>query len=60
MTTDCTVLLISHRLYLFPEIEKVLWLENGRVQSGTHLQLMNTVPEYAKLYLAQEGGEGIE
>ena len=54
LTKDCIVLLISHRLYLFPEMDKVIWLENGRVQSGTHEELMQNVPEYSKLYHAQE------
>lgn len=60
MTKDCIVLLISHRLYLFPEMDQVLWLENGKVQPGTHEELMKTVPEYARLYLAQKEGESSE
>ena len=55
MTTDCIVLIISHRLYLFPHMDQVLWLENGRIQSGTHNELIKKVPEYARLYLAQKG-----
>lgn len=54
MTKDCIVLLISHRLYLFPEMDQIIWLENGRTQTGTHEELMRNVPEYAKLYHAQE------
>lgn len=60
MTKDCIVLLISHRLYLFPEMDQVLWLENGKVQPGTHEELMKTVPEYARLYQAQKEGESSE
>ena len=56
LTKDCIVLLISHRLYLFPEMDKVIWLENGWAQSGTHEELMQKVPEYSKLYHAQEDG----
>ena len=54
LTKDCIVLLISHRLYLFPKMDQILWLENGRAQVGTHKELMKHVPEYAKLYHAQE------
>ena len=60
MTADSIVLLISHRLYLFPKMDQVLWLENGQVQAGTHEKLMETVPEYARLYLGQKGGESSE
>lgn len=60
MAADSIVLLISHRLYLFPEMDQVLWLENGQVQAGTHEKLMETVPEYAGLYLGQKGGESSE
>ena len=55
MTADCIVLVISHRLYLFPDMDQVLWLEKGRVQTGTHKKLAETVPEYARLYLTQKG-----
>ena len=55
MTADCIVLVISHRLYLFPDMDQVLWLEKGRVQTGTHEKLAETVPEYARLYLTQKG-----
>ena len=60
MAADSIVLLISHRLYLFPEMDQVLWLENGQVQAGTHEELMEKVPEYAGLYLGQKGGESSE
>ena len=55
MAADCIVILISHRLYLFPEMDQVLWLENGQVQAGTHTELMKMVPEYARLYKEQKG-----
>lgn len=60
MAADSIVLLISHRLYLFPEMDQVLWLENGQVQVGTHEQVMEMVPEYVGLYLGQKGGESSE
>ena len=49
-----TVLLISHRLYLFPQMSQVLWMENGRVRAGTHAELMHSCPEYAWRFLEQE------
>ena len=60
LTKDSIVLLISHRLYLFPQMDQVLWMENGRVTAGTHEELMSKEPEYAAIYRAQEGGEADE
>lgn len=54
MTKDCAVILISHRLYLFPQMSQVLWMENGRVRAGTHAELMHSCPEYAWRFLEQE------
>ena len=30
MTASSTVLLISHRLYLFPQMDGVLWIQDGK------------------------------
>ena len=54
---DSIVLLISHRLYLFPEFDQVLWMEAGRVTAGTHEELLQKLPEYAALMAEQEGGK---
>ena len=53
---DGIVIIISHRLYLFPQMNQVIWLENGQAVTGTHEKLMQEIPEYAQLYHAQEGG----
>ncbi len=50
------VFLISHRLYMFPKMDKIIWLENGSAKVGTHDELMKKVPEYARLYNDQKGG----
>ena len=57
MAKDCVVLLISHRLYLFPQMDQVLWMEKGRVIAGTHEELLHKQPDYAAIYQVQEGGE---
>lgn len=44
------VLLISHRLYLFPEMDQVLWMDNSGITKGTHEELLEKVPEYRNLY----------
>ena len=53
---DTTILLISHRLYLFPEMDQVIWIEDGKTTVSDHETLMKQVPEYAKLFAEQEGG----
>ena len=53
---DSVVLLISHRLYLFPELDNILYLEDGAVTQGTHRELMAKAPAYARLYEDQKGG----
>lgn len=46
---DSVVLLISHRLYLFPEMAQVIWLNEGHAVVGTHEEVREKVPEYAQL-----------
>ena len=53
LANDSIVLLISHRLYLFPEMDGVIWMENGKAVTGTHEELLKTVPEYENLYTSQ-------
>lgn len=56
LAADSIILLLSHRLYLFPELDQILWLENGHGHTCTHSELMQSEPAYAKLYQEQEGG----
>lgn len=50
---DCIIILVSHRLYHFPELDQVIWMENGRAVTGTHDEIMKRCEEYAKLYNTQ-------
>ena len=59
-TSRSIVLLISHRLYLFPKMDQIIWMGSGTPIVGTHQELMDTVPEYAALVHAQEGGHAHE
>lgn len=54
---DKVVFLISHRLYHFPQMRKVLFMEDGETTVGTHDELMASVPAYRRLYESQTGGE---
>ncbi len=55
---DSIILLLSHRLDRFPELDGVLWMEQGTVLAGSHQELMETCPAYTSLYNAQKGGAG--
>lgn len=62
---DSIIVIISHRLYLFPEFDKVIWMENGRAVTGTHDEIMSRCSEYADLYkkqtdMALKGGASYE
>ena len=64
-TREDIVLLISHRLYLFPKMDRVIWMEDGKTVTGTHEELMIKAPEYQKLFVSQtkdgqKGGEAHE
>ena len=56
---DNMVLLISHRLYLFPQLDQIIWMEDGKTVAGTHEELLVKVTEYKKLF-SEEGGAGDE
>lgn len=61
LAKDKIILLISHRLYLFPDFAKVIWLESGKETVSTHSELMETNPFYAQLYRTQmSGGDSFE
>ena len=61
MASDSIILLISHRLSLFAELDGVIWMENGHAAISTHEDLMRTNPKYAHLYRVQaEGGKMCE
>ena len=42
--SGCAIVLISHRRYLFPQLDQVIWMENGHASVGTHQELLNTEP----------------
>ncbi len=53
---DKVVFLISHRLYHFPQMQKVIFMEDGKTEVGTHDELIASVPAYRRLYESQTGG----
>lgn len=58
IASDSIIILISHRLSVFPGLEQVLWIENGIVTVSDHNGLMKSNKQYAELYgLQTAGGE---
>ena len=55
MAKDCVVLLISHRLYLFPQMDQVIWLNEGQAVIGSHQEVRDQVEEYRRLFDGQKG-----
>ena len=58
---DKVVFLISHRLYHFPQMQQVIFMDGGKTTVGTHAELMAAEPVYHQLYesqTSQKGGEG--
>lgn len=49
------VILISHRLTLFPELDQVVWVEDGHATVSTHAGLMQDCPAYRAFYTKQAG-----
>ena len=57
---DKVVFLISHRLYHFPQMQKIIFMDDGKTTVGSHAVLMDTVPAYRRLYESQAGGDSHE
>ena len=60
LARDSIVLLISHRLYLFPQMDQVIFLDHGQALVSTHAQMLQSNAEYARLFHEQEGGASNE
>ena len=52
---DKVVFLISHRLYHFPRMQKIIFMDGGKTTVGTHKELMASAPVYRQLYESQTG-----
>lgn len=57
---DRVVILISHRLYHFPELRQIVFMQGGKAAVGTHEALCASVPAYRTLYESQTGGAAHE
>ena len=58
MTADRIVILISHRIALFNNTDKVIWIENKKAEMSNHESLMKSNQIYREIYnLQTKGGE---
>lgn len=57
---DRVVILISHRLYHFPELRQIVFMQGGKADVGAHAALCASVPAYRALYESQTGGAAHE
>ena len=53
---DRVVILISHRLYHFPELRQIVFMQGGKADVGTHEALLCVRSAYRALYESQTGG----
>ena len=57
-----TTILIAHRISTIESLDKILFLDDGRLlDAGTHQELLDRCPDYRKMVelqkLEEEGGE---
>ena len=50
IAVDNIVIIMSHRLYMFPKLDKIIWLDSGKAIVGTHKELVKECIEYRGLY----------
>ncbi|MDO4486245.1 MAG: ABC transporter ATP-binding protein [Bacillota bacterium] len=58
MASDCILIIISHRLSIFPDMDQVIWLDQGKTLVSDHNELMSGCEEYRELYNIQNGKGG--
>ena len=51
---DTVILLISHRLRLFPQLDGVVFLQGGKGEFATHQAMLQENASYATLYALQQ------
>ncbi len=57
---DTVIIVISHRITMFPLFDQVIFMENGRVHVGTHEEIMNTEQGYTEIFRTQQFGGDLD
>lgn len=57
---DSCIIFISHRLRLFPKMDKVMWMDKGKAVVGGHEFMMDTNESYRKLFMLQNSEDSKE
>ncbi|GGF34644.1 thiol reductant ABC exporter subunit CydD [Halobacillus andaensis] len=58
LSQSSTVITVAHRLHTIQAADQILLLDEGRlIGSGTHEDLLQTVPYYRNMVSVQQGGE---
>jgi len=61
MKNEYTILIIAHRLSTIINANRILYLENGKIEAeGTHQELLKTCEKYKKLYESEITKDEIE
>ena len=60
MTRDSIVLLLSHRLYLFPQMDQIIWMDDGKRPWERMRNCYRKFRHYAALFTTQEGEDSHE
>jgi ATP-binding cassette subfamily B protein len=56
LARDKTAIIISHRLSVTPQVDRILVLEDGRlIEEGGHQRLLELGGKYAQMYKTQAG-----
>lgn len=59
MAADSILIIISHRLSIFPDFDQVIWMDQGETAVSDHETLMQNCEDYSALYEIQsmKGGD---
>lgn len=60
LVPEAIILILSHRITLFPRFSKVIWLENSSAKVGTHEEMLEQEKHYAKIFEVQQAGGDLD
>lgn len=60
LVPEAIIIIISHRITMFPAFTKVIWMENGSTIVGTHDAILARSEHYARIFAAQQAGGDLD